>query len=1155
MKTIYSSILLRLALLLAVAAAASSCADDLLEAGPGGVMDGSTRQLAVTVAYDSEDEQPLDSRAADIAQPGNSIQNIDNLRLLIYNKEGELLEDFPLVADKKANASEMTGTSNPLIKVTGVAYLPAEDNRLPDEKDDGYQDSATGKVTFRINLPTDKYYIYAVANAPDLTRDQLAKRNEMKNIPRRWVVGDLSQNSEMFGIFSHGPNREAKDDTPLSITTEAKSLHCWLRRLASKVTVAFDGTQLYDNVQVYIDSICLFDIPQQCLLGNPNTAGRNYDDKIDLNAMHPIESRYRDNTNGLIYKGPYQIIQELPDGDNGQMLIPESYAHVCNAAHPYLGKGKEGKDTLEISKRHGHTAASLFFYENLQGTGNSKRQDADNNNKIDNPNPIVGIPSSGWKDGKAYGTYVQVHGHYRSSSPVDADGLGTNSGPIRYRFMLGKNVEDDFNAERNTHYKLTLCLKGYGNDADWHIEYEHKRGIVVASPQFISYLYNKKMMASIKVTGTIPDGAYLKAEIEGSYNDQGGKFLLEQSSSVGGQWKPWGDGSDFLPNIQSDDFITKAPTEHDGPWNGFLSLRQTKVIKIENPNLTGIPSNEYGWNNTKACLKNYYYGNAPYTHNPIGRRFYKTEPNPNGYESNATNEDGMYFVSATQGSGKNITERVFSIPIYTRAKELVTWSGYSGNNLFEQYARKQRIKISIVQSDQETLVDGFEPVYLDIIQVPRITNPKGVWRSKGNPEKFHVQLSTLDPRNPSTFKVFSSIGKWSAEVISAGAPIITLTSTTTGSGSGNSTQSNVNRIEGEGGHPIDFDINFNGGVGCAVVKVRYHNYTCEHDIFCRSGYEDPIDIAGNGQRWSSFNVDYFDGDKAMPTKSPLQEGSLFRRGCRTAILSSNSDTYGFGVYPSTTSDHKFAVKKSDKNETRMAWDDIKTTADDTRLNDWVISNTGEHIATIGDFYTLVAENGNDINFKINKGYGVLYGDGAKETQLTTAMAYGYNDPNGGKSEKGMRGVFVCNYSTYNQIFLPLGMAGHGRRKATPIGWFPAGNPKDEQGTMRYATRTAIVDWNYDTSSKNMMHQRPLFYDLAERPGAIYWAKVYQLEMPKFPGSSSYSDARASSAFDINYFTMGFEGFQNGAANSQKTWDGVIAGSDACFIRTVFGEAK
>ncbi|WP_438589763.1 hypothetical protein [Duncaniella muris] len=79
---------------------------------------------------------------------------------------------------------------------------------------------------------------------------------------------------------------------------------------------------------------------------------------------------------------------------------------------------------------------------------------------------------SGWKDEKPFGTYLEVKGYYLCTT---ADGHQLS--PITYRFMLGQNVTTDYNATRNTHYQLTLAFKGYGNDADWHIEYQEKRGL------------------------------------------------------------------------------------------------------------------------------------------------------------------------------------------------------------------------------------------------------------------------------------------------------------------------------------------------------------------------------------------------------------------------------------------------------------------------------------------------------------------------------------------------------------------------------------------------------------------------------------------------------------------------------------------------------
>lgn len=49
------------------------------------------------------------------------------------------------------------------------------------------------------------------------------------------------------------------------------ALHAWIRRAASKVTVAYDGSLLEEGVFVYIKSVKIKDIPSTCLLGSKNT--------------------------------------------------------------------------------------------------------------------------------------------------------------------------------------------------------------------------------------------------------------------------------------------------------------------------------------------------------------------------------------------------------------------------------------------------------------------------------------------------------------------------------------------------------------------------------------------------------------------------------------------------------------------------------------------------------------------------------------------------------------------------------------------------------------------------------------------------------------------------------------------------------------------
>ncbi len=111
--------------------------------------------------------------------------------------------------------------------------------------------------------------------------------------------------------------------------------------------------------------------------------------------------------------------------------------------------------------------------------------------------------------------------------------------------MLGQDIDTDYDARRNTHYKLTLAFHGNGNEADWHIDFDEDPGIYVVSPQYISYLYNKEMQMDVKVVGDIDPEYGLKADI------------LQETS-----WKPWGDGSEDFPT-PSTDFYSQIPVFND----------------------------------------------------------------------------------------------------------------------------------------------------------------------------------------------------------------------------------------------------------------------------------------------------------------------------------------------------------------------------------------------------------------------------------------------------------------------------------------------------------------------------------------------------------------------------------------------------------------
>ena len=212
----------------------TACRDDYFmneEIGEGNAT------LSVTLCFDQEDAA-LGTTRAEGGDEGNSIQNINSLCMLFYDTTGKLVHNYIVKGEGLVIDPDVSGWSYNL-----------EDNRIDEDKDEQgnqFEDSKTGTAMFKLRpIKRGKYYIYAVANMGDLTqyKDKITTREGLKAISLQWDPDDISQNSEMFGVFSLTPDRNAPDDL-VTINSPGVQLHSWLRRAASKVTVAFDGSGL-----------------------------------------------------------------------------------------------------------------------------------------------------------------------------------------------------------------------------------------------------------------------------------------------------------------------------------------------------------------------------------------------------------------------------------------------------------------------------------------------------------------------------------------------------------------------------------------------------------------------------------------------------------------------------------------------------------------------------------------------------------------------------------------------------------------------------------------------------------------------------------------------------------------------------------------------
>lgn len=988
------------------------------------------------------DFKPMSSALSRTRAAGDALKDISSLHVLLYDKDKNLIEKW---------------------KIDG--YTVSDENRNDSDAENGNSaETSTKRATFKLpeEIGFGKYYMYAVANIPDLLTNSAYSEaiktvDGLKGIPLTWDSENVAKNGQMIGFFtkSSAPALSA-DDESLIVNEKSVKLHAWLRRAASKVTVAFDGSNLKEGVFIYIQSVQIKDIPSQCYLGKDNNVGREgY--TLDMPGSGP----------------------DMSDGETityheGDMAEDFEYGEGCADHRVTVGSPHFGS--------HDETAPALYFYENMQGAGVTmpdKRQDADNNGILDFP----GLPNKPedpnkeWnyrlKDAVPYGTYIEVHAHYISNN---SERLG--NGHIIYRFMLGQNETNDYNAKRNCHYKLTLKFKNFANEADWHIEYEEPEpGVMTPEPYYISYLYNHSMMYPIKVNTGGRKIEYIKAEI------------LENN------WAPY--------NASSDIYYTGAPNGVAAPWNGFLSLHKTtETVLYENR----IGSNEQ------------YYNKVP----KRGEREYKDFVLPGGITSKEfttenSEPDDKYRVEKhpTEANTYNIY-----IPMYTRAKQMISTTGYTGNNPYVAYQRKARVKITTKLEGLDKIFENEVPIY----QVRRVVNPKGIYRSLKNNKSFHVVLKRLPGEDQQMFKTFQSEGPWKAYVVKeTNGKGITLSVTDPNTTELKDDPEYGKAIYGKTGSVIDFNVNFEQSSDnpsenrYAIIRVEYHNYTCQHLIFVRQG-DKPDDLVTNGVKWYAMNMK----TTSELASNPLDEGSLFKFGNWShpidALSNKNPREPWINVTPG---DFKIYPEDGFTNAAtgdKMVWTDIIHSNTTDGFSNPQMANA--RVATGADFWELRKYS------YIEQGYGVLYGDDATETADDIVEVYGYNYEHN-KSGRGMRGCFAYNSETGKNLFFPIGASGYGHRKQSYIATW--GDPETINGVLRYAAgRTKLYPSPVE---------RPLFYDLYKRPGGIYWLNA------EIPQNYFTPTDGVSLGWDINYFSFDFNFISKGNLIRSE-------GSDACFVRCV-----
>ena len=1014
--------------------------------------------------------EPLNGVDLATRTPGNAIHDIESLAIVFFNTEGGLIK--------------IVNQGDPEIKDWSLEQNA--NTSMPADAPEGSQSEVqTPRATFRLenlNIPYGRYHIYAVANMGKITSSEADPLTEekLKSTILTWE-SDVRLNNQMFGYFTAVTNAGDQGAMPEGFGPQeivikentSPRLHSWLRRAASKVTIAYDGSGLYDNVRVFINKVTIRDIPKNCYLGE-------YNKPESETALIP--------EGGTLYYGKSGIV---------------SPAEASSDHEQWLKLTNDNKKP--IGTDHSENAEALFFYENMQGDFSSKpEEERKKYDKKQTGSPKLGVlvdpDDPDYKDEVPFGTWIEVEAYYESEN-----NLNLGKGKIIYRFMLGMDVDYNYDAERNHHFKLTLVLKGWANQADWHIEFTQEDPALIVPPDFyMPYLYNQKSMLPVKLNG----------------NAQSLTITIKENG-----WAPVSPTTHQVP----------AQTVGDFTWNvqaydayGPEKYAQLGFLALAVPNETGEPATNIV-PETTATKENREEGrkelNKLYEERFTAEGGYVWSQKYREYDvSPGLHQIGNNQYTVTKADeGESYS---FQIPLWTRNKTMIENSGYTGNNPYEAYERKAiiEIKATFKTSNGTEVKTERVPIY----QTRRIVNPKGVWRSYKDNQSFNVHLMTLNSPKDTEYTPLSSDGSWKAYIESDQIGFCHLEDM------GGTKQDTVRGADSE----IKFDIAFDGVVtsgnsqGC-IVSVVYNGGSCIHKILVRQGYDEALEIVPGGAKWSSFNLyscetghnGATDSDiiQAELSCNPLGIGSLFkRRNYSDAILVSNNNTYG-PLIP--LNGNKLKVKSMGESDREETWAEIDaypattlkwgansasgvvdTTAivsdNSTRWARFKAIPSGSsqaktyRVPTYDDYKAL-----DDMEFAV----GIVYADGATGT-LKTFDAYGYEDGNNDldTSPKGMRGFIVYNKTTGNQIFFPLGKYGMARRTQAILANL------DERGYLRYAGTNKVL-----SGDNNLW--RPIPYDMPHCPGSIYWINNVMI------GKQYHSDG-ASAGWDMNYFSLDFSSY-------------------------------
>ncbi|MGM9841297.1 MAG: hypothetical protein ACI31D_03750, partial [Candidatus Limisoma sp.] len=781
-----------------------SCQDDFYVPGTEEIGEGMC-DVSLQVAY--QPTQTSETRLTGTAMDAHFYTPL----VFFFDSDGNVVRKF------KLTSGDITNKENKNVTESGYA----EDTYK-------YGEIAHGKI----QVPFGRYRVYVVLEGGAVQFININTLADLRNQELTWSTTDYASNAISFGSASstdrainvadnendyyvdrNGTRHDAPDGELITFNQPKQSISAWTKRLASKVSVSYDASGLNPGIKIYIKSVQIKDIPTSCYLGRCNT---------------PTSA------------------DQLQEGE----LIDYKPGVTDFTGWDYICKDEADKVTFGSSHaQNDGTSNYMYFFENNQGFGERHN-----------------TPDTGWEQSNfekydnKYGTYIEVKGYY-----VDSNERNPNQGPITYRFMLGQNTTDDFNAKRSKHYKITLGFNKDADNPDWHIEYAD-------IPDALMLSYGSELMSNLKLKIVAEPADVVTVEVSTLFNH----WYYE-----GHKYQSLGEGTGTFAD----------------PSYGFFTLEDPAT-------------------NTAF----------------VGSKTY-TESTQNG------------------------AIREIDIPVWTR--QMTLGNSFTGYNIFFDHQRYGKIHAVIKVNGAVRYEKD-----IDIVQVNRLENPSGIWRSSSSDAPFHVQLSRRDGDATNFTVIQSYLGPWSAKVIGSDSSWALI--------SPNGSDNWGSTVTGDENTDVQFWYKPNGTISStesryAIIEVRYHNNNCIHYIFCRQGYA-PTQFNGQSFKWCTGNQLAKDVEASTPT----QEGSMFKFGNEEqAILAKNNLEDGYGFYKtggSTPDDYAFCATYTLNTD----WPSIATAPhESTQRNNYMTSFKSEDPLTVDKYEFVVGDAADQKEF-------LMY-DGTKKT--------------------------------------------------------------------------------------------------------------------------------------------------------------------------------